>query len=114
MARRLLPKEHRFQYRTAMVLLDLDRLSIFCDSMLAVNRFGILSFKTRRHLCDNIMPSGNQAGVCTGVIDTDVSGPSIAYESAFLGIGFNPLSVYFLHSMGEPAAAIYGVEHAVE
>ena len=109
-----LPKEHRFQYRTAMVLLDLDRLSDFQGSMLAVNRLSVLSFKTHRHLCDNIVPSGNQAReFVAGVIDTDVSGPvKLLTNPHFLGIGFNPLSVYFLHSKaGEPAAAIYEVSN---
>ena len=50
---RLSPKEHRFQYRTAMVLLDLDRLADFQGSMLAVNRLSVLSFKT--HWIDNII-----------------------------------------------------------
>jgi len=111
---RLKPKEHRFKYRSAMLYLDLDRLDDFKDTLLRINRSGILSFKTKRHLCDQLCPSGEAARArVRQIYDTDVSGPvKLLTNPHCFGVGFNPLSVYFLHQGdGSPSALIYEVSN---
>jgi DUF1365 family protein len=111
---RLAPKEHRFKYRSAMLYLDLDHLDDFDGSRLQINRPGILSFKTDRHLCDDNQPSGDFARhLVTKELDVDVSGPvKLLTNPHCFGVGFNPLSVYFLHqASGSPAALIYEVSN---
>ena len=111
---RLTPKEHRFRYRSAMLFLDLDRLDDFKDGLLRINRRGLLSFKTKRHLCDDLRPSGEAArALVRKHHDIDVSGAvKLLTNPHCFGVGFNPLSVYFLHqSDGAPAALIYEVSN---
>ena len=108
------PKTHRFKYRSAMLYLDLDRLDDFDNSALRVNRPGALSFKTRRHLCDDSRPSGEEArGLVRAHLNVDVSGPvKLLTNPHCFGVGFNPLSVYFLHQAdGSPGALIYEVSN---
>ena len=73
---RLAPKVHRFQYQSAMVYLDLDRLNDFQQTALKVNQTGLLSFKTERHLCDDADPSGDAARqFASSALGVELSGP---------------------------------------
>jgi len=111
---RLAPKEHRFKYRSAMLYLDLDRLDDFKSTWLHINHLGILSFKTHRHLCDDTRPSGDAArSFAREHLAVDVSGPvKLLTNPHCFGVGFNPLSVYFLHQGdNSPAALIYEVSN---
>ena len=111
---RLAPKEHRFKYRSAMLYLDLDRLGDFKRTWLHINQLGILSFKTHRHLCDDTRPSGDAArSFARDLLAVDVSGPvKLLTNPHCFGVGFNPLSVYFLHQGdNSPAALIYEVSN---
>ncbi len=108
------PRAHKFQYPTAMVLLDLDRLDVFEGSRLAVNKKGLVSLRTERHLIDDQTPSGDQARAFVRTsLDVDVSGPVRLLTNPHVwGVGFNPLSMYFLHDRhGAPAALIYEVSN---
>ncbi|NCV53120.1 MAG: DUF1365 family protein, partial [Gammaproteobacteria bacterium] len=94
--------------------LDLDHLDDFEGTRLQINRPGILSFKTDRHLCDDNQPSGDFVRhLVTKQLDVDVSGPvKLLTNPHCFGVGFNPLSVYFLHqASGSPAALIYEVSN---
>lgn len=111
---RIAPKAHRFQYRSAMLYLDLDHLDQLRGSKLKINQPGIFSFQTKRHLCDNASPSGDSArAFVLQHLAIDVSGPVKLLTNAHCcGIGFNPLSVYFLHDTNDqPAALIYEVSN---
>jgi DUF1365 family protein len=111
---RLAPKVHRFQYQSAMVYLDLDRLNDFQQTALKVNQTGLLSFKTERHLCDDAHPSGDAARqFASSALGVELSGPvKLLTNPHCLGLGFNPLSVYFLHHHDEtPGALIYEVSN---
>ena len=111
---RLAPKVHRFQYQSAMVYLDLDRLNDFQQTALKVNQTGLLSFKTERHLCDDAHPSGDAARqFASSALGVELSGPvKLLTNPHCLGLGFNPLSVYFLHHHNEtPGALIYEVSN---
>ena len=111
--RRHAPKSHAFQYRTAMALLDLDALDSL-GGRLKVNRRGLVSFKTARHLCDDHAPSGEAAReYVRSHGDYDVSGRVLLLTNPHvLGVGFNPLSVYFLHTAtGQPSVCILEVSN---
>ena len=111
---RLAPVEHRFQYHTAMIFLDLDQLNTFESSKLKVNSRSLLSFKTAKHLCDNFNPSGEKARQAVlNEIDVDVSGAvKLLTNPHIFGVGFNPLSIYFLHKgNGDLSALIYEVSN---
>lgn len=111
---RLAPKTHRFKYRSAMLYLDLDHLDDFAGSILRINRRGALSFRTHRHLCDDQDPSGDEARTFVrSQLTIDVSGSvKLLTNPHCFGIGFNPLSVYFLHQAdGSPGALIYEVSN---
>ncbi len=111
---RLSPVEHRFQYRTAMILLDLDNLRTFKGSKLKINRRSVLSFKTKRYLCDDLNPSGNDARqLVLRETNLDVSGPvKLLTNPHIFEASFSPLSIYFLHDAdGVPSAFIYEVSN---
>ena len=111
---RLSPVEHRFQYKTAMIFLDLDQLKTFEHSNLKINGRSLLSFKTAKHLCDDVSPSGDSARQkVLSEADLDVSGAvKLLTNPHIFGVGFNPLSVYFLHTKGgKPSALIYEVSN---
>ena len=111
---RLAPKVHRFQYQSAMVYLDLDRLNDFQQTALKVNQTGLLSFKTERHLCDDADPSGDAARqFASSALGVELSGPvKLLTNPHCFELGFNPLSVYFLHHQDEtPGALIYEVSN---
>ena len=97
-----------------MLLLDLDQLDTLKATRLKVNRWGFMRFETRRHLIDDARPSGDAARQWVeGQLSVDVSGPvRLLTNPHLLGVGFNPLSVYFLHdSTGQPSALIYEVSN---
>lgn len=108
------PTPHRFEYPSAMLLLDLDQLNTLAGTRLKLNRSGLLSFKTKRHLIDDTNPSGDTARRWVRErLEVDVSGPVLLLTNPHIfGVGFNPLSVYFLHNQdGQPAALIYEVSN---
>ena len=97
-----------------MCLFDLDQLKN-SDTGIPVNQNALLSFHTKRYLCSDRHPSGEQARnfVHDRYPHLDLTGPvSLLTNPRLLGIGFNPVSVYFLHDANEqPAALIYEVSN---
>ena len=107
------PKAHGFKYPTAMALLDLDQLDQL-GKVLKVNKRALLSFRSTRHLCDDAIPSGQVARDCaSNELDHDVSGRVLLLTNPhILGVGFNPLSVYFLHTQDQqPSVCIFEVSN---
>jgi len=104
------PCHHAFEYPTAMLLVDLDRLDcVFHRPWLRLNQFGLVSLKMARHLyCTS--GSGGQAAreaVKQQHPDRDVSGRCLLLTNPHcVGIGFNPLSVYYLHTASDSPSAI--------
>lgn len=93
-----------------MLLLDLDQLHRFAKTRLKVNRRGLVSFQTTRHLIDPRIPSGEQARQFVKdhlPAAPDVSGAvQLLTNPHMFGLGFNPLSVYFLHDKDQAPAAV--------
>ncbi|MBO6519805.1 MAG: DUF1365 domain-containing protein [Rhodospirillales bacterium] len=96
--RRLRPKRHLLNYRVFSLLLDLDRLDEVeaTQSVLRINRWGVLSFHERDH--------GNGQGRLRSWVDARLR--EAGYDPALLrvrvlayprilGYVFNPLTVYF-------------------
>jgi DUF1365 family protein len=96
-----------------MALLDLDQLDQL-GRVLKVNQRALLSFRSARHLCDDVTPSGQDArDYVADQLDLDVSGRVLLLTNPhILGVGFNPLSVYFLHDRAQkPSACIFEVSN---
>ena len=110
------PAHHHFEYPTAMLLVDLDHLStLFSRRWMGLNRWGVISLRTNRHLYDTTTAGGQAArdAVCAEYPELDVSGPcQLLTNPHCLGVGFNPLSAYFLHDADtNPAAVILEVSN---
>ena len=112
---RLKPRKHRLRYRIFMLLLDLDEVDGLAQRLrlFARNRWGLLSFRDRDH-GDRI------SGVLRGWAEAHLSraglptgGPiRILSMPRVLGLGFNPLSVWFCHGPdGSLSALIYEVNN---
>lgn len=96
--RRLRPKAHLMEYRVFSLLLDLDRLDEIAgqQSILKINRWGLLSFLERDH--------GDGSGSLRPWVDLQLG--EAGFDAAalnvrvlcyprILGYVFNPLTVYF-------------------
>jgi DUF1365 family protein len=112
---RLTPFAHRFRYRVFSLLLDIDRLEETAAGLrlLALDRFGLLSFHRRDHgprdgsdlrpWVDRLLAG---AGRPRPARVTLLSFPRI------LGYAFNPLSVYFCEdASGRLESVIYEVKN---
>ena len=56
------PAHHHFEYPTAMLLVDLDHLStLFSRRWMGLNRWGVISLRTNRHLYDTTTAGGQAA-----------------------------------------------------
>lgn len=97
-----------------MCLFDLDELGRG-EVSIPVNRNGILTFQTKRHLCCDGHPSGTQARqfVRKYYPELNLDGSvTLLTNPKLFGLNFNPLSIYFLHNFQEqPAALIYEVSN---
>jgi len=112
---RVKPRVHRLRYRVFMLLLDLDEIDALAARLrlFARNRWGLLSF----HDADHGDGSGGaprawaeaqlrRAGLPTGGPIRLLAMPRV------LGLGFNPLSVWFCHGPdGALSAVIYAVRN---
>lgn len=112
---RLKPRRHRLRYRIFMLLLDLDEIDGLAarSRLFARNRWGLLSFRDADHGDRDGGPLKawaeghlSRAGLPTG-------GPvRILTMPRILGLGFNPLSVWFCHARdGSLSALIYEVSN---
>jgi hypothetical protein len=112
---RLKPRRHRLRYALFMLLLDLDKIDDLAarSRLFARNRWGLLSFRDADH--------GDGSGGSLRVwaeshlarAGLPVGGPiRLLAMPRVLGLGFNPLSVWFCHRKdGTLSALIYEVRN---
>jgi len=113
---RLRPVRHRFSYRVASLLIDLDRLDEAAQQsrLFAVNRAGLFSFREIDHGECNGESLSRYVRRVAAERGIELSGGRIlllCYPRLF-GYTFNPLSIYFCYSAsGELALLIYEVRN---
>jgi hypothetical protein len=107
---RLRPHPHRFSYRVAPVLIDLNRLQEADGAarLFSVNRFNLVSFHERDHgPCDG---TPLRAHVEAQLAARGVAGPLgrillLAYPRC-LSVVFNPLAIYYAFDRQERLAGV--------
>jgi len=112
---RLKPRRHALRYRIFMLLLDLDELDALDRGLklFSLRRFNLTGFDPRRHGDGSATPLKQQveaqlaaAGIAHGGSVQMLAMPRI------LGMGFNPLTVYFCHAAdGALSAILYEVNN---
>jgi DUF1365 family protein len=112
---RLKPRRHALRYRIFMLLLDLDELEVLDRGLklFSLQRFNLVGFDPRRHGDGSDAPLKAQveaqlaaAGIAHGGSVRMLAMPRI------LGLGFNPLTVYFCHRPdGALSAILYEVNN---
>ena len=111
---RLRPVPHRFTYRVFSLLLDLDRLdeAARLTPLFSIGRFNLLSFHPADHGAGAEAPLRGRIEALLGERGVDVVGGRILLlcHPRVLGIGFNPLSVYFAYG---PDGRLAGIVHEV-
>lgn len=116
MHRRLLPFAHRFRYRIATFLLDLDALPALDRRLrlFAHNRAGVFSVHDRDHGPRDGTPLRPWIeGHCRAAgIDLDGGPIGMLCLPRILGFVFNPITVYFCHDRaGALRAVLYEVRN---
>lgn len=116
MHRRMHAHSYRFRYRVFSLLLDIDRLddTAAASSVFSRNRFNLLSFYDRDHLPDGAVDLRDWAeGVLAGAgIDGTRLRIRLLCFPRVLGMGFNPLSLWYCESpQGDPVAVIAEVRN---
>lgn len=112
---RLKPRRHSLRYRVFMLLLDLDELpGLDRDlKLFSTRRFNLVGFDPRRHGDGSATPLKQQ-------VETQLAAAGIAHGGPIrllampriLGLGFNPLAVYFCHRPdGALSAVLYEVNN---
>jgi hypothetical protein len=112
---RLRPFAHRFRYATFSLLLDIDRLEEACAGLrlLALDRFGPLSFHRRDHGARD----GSELRPWVDARLAEAGRPPAARVRLLsfpriLGYAFNPLSVYFCEdAAGRLESVVYEVKN---
>lgn len=112
---RLKPVGHRFTYRVASLVVDLDRLGEAerLSPLFSIGRFNLYGFKEADHgPRDGSSLRAHVDGLCErGGIDRPDRVLLLCYPRV-LGFVFNPLSVYFgLGADGRPTVVIYEVRN---
>jgi uncharacterized protein len=99
--RRLEPVEHSFRYRVQMALLDLDELPEAFDRhpLWSARRAAPVRFRRSDYLGDPRNPLADSARALVAErVGHRPAGPvRLLTTPRFLGLGFNPVSFYFLH-----------------
>lgn len=112
---RLKPRRHALRYRIFMLLLDLDELPELDRSLrlFSLRRFNLVGFDPRRHGDGSATPLKQQ-------VETQLAAAGIAHGGPIrllampriLGLGFNPLTIYFCHRAdGALSAVLYEVNN---
>ena len=98
---RLGPAPHSFGYRVFMPLFDLDELPDLLDSipLWSARRIAPAWFRSGDYLPGDDAPLIERArGVVAAELGNRPPGPvRVLANPRYLGVGFNPLSLYFLH-----------------
>lgn len=112
---RLKPRRHALRYRIFMLLLDLDELEALDQGLrlFSLKRFNLVGFDPRRHGDGSATPLKAQ-------VEAQLSAAGVAHGGAvrmlamprILGLGFNPITVFFCHRAdGALSAILYEVNN---
>ncbi len=112
---RLKPRKHALRYRIFMLLLDLEELEGIDRrlKLFSLQRFNLVSFDPTSHGDGSTTPLKTQ-------VETQLAAAGIAYGGPvrmlamprILGMGFNPITVYFCHRPdGALSAILYEVNN---
>jgi DUF1365 family protein len=112
---RMRPVEHRFSYRVAAMLIDIDRLEEAnrASALFSVNANNLFSF----HEADHGPRDGSSLRVHVDAMmrEAGLQRPArveLLCYPAFLGYEFNPLSVFYCRDAdGQPTALLYQVHN---
>ncbi|WP_067583539.1 DUF1365 domain-containing protein [Endozoicomonas ascidiicola] len=114
MHNRLKPKKHRFSYRVASWLIDLDELDELAGSQrfFSRNRFNAVSFYDGDYGDGSDLPLKTQISrlLQQHGIDSPDTVRLLCYPR-IMGYTFNPLAVYFCYSNGQLTAIVYEVSN---
>lgn len=112
---RLKPRRHALRYRIFMLLLDLDELEALDRGLrlFSVRRFNLAGFDPRRHGDGSATPLKAQVEAQLAAAGIAHGGPvRMLAMPQILGMGFNPLTVYFCHEAdGGLSAILYEVNN---
>lgn len=112
---RLKPRRHSLRYRIFMLLLDLDELETLDRDLklFSLKRFNLTGFNPRRHGDGSDTPLKAQVEAQLAAAGIAHGGPvRILAMPRILGMGFNPLTVYFCHRPdGALSAILYEVNN---
>lgn len=115
MHHRIRPKRHRFVYRLATLLIDIDRLRE-ADRRLwlfSVERFNLFSFRNRDHGPRNgkALRPWVEAELERAGFNPSPARIFLLAMPRFLGYVFNPLSIYFCYDEERLFAIVYEVKN---
>lgn len=112
---RLKPRRHGLRYRIFMLLLDLDELDALDRGLklFSLKRFNLAGFDPRKHGDGSATPLKAQVEAQLAAAGIAHGGPvRMLAMPRILGMGFNPLTVYFCHSAdGALSAILYEVNN---
>ena len=112
---RLKPRRHALRYRIFMLLLDLDELEALDRGLklFSLKRFNLTGFNPRRHGDGSATPLKAQVEAQLSAAGIAHGGPvRMLAMPQILGLGFNPLTVYFCHRPdGALSALLYEVNN---
>ncbi|MBI1197685.1 MAG: DUF1365 family protein [Phenylobacterium sp.] len=109
------PRRHALRYRIFMLLLDLDELAALDKGLklFSLGRFNLVGFDPRRHGDGSATPLKQQVESQLAAAGIAHGGPiRILAMPRILGMGFNPLTVYYCHREdGALSAILYEVNN---
>ena len=112
---RLKPRKHALRYRIFMLLLDLDELEMLDQSLklFSLRRFNLVSFDPSSHGDGSATPLKIQVEAQLATAGIAHGGPvRMLAMPRILGIGFNPITVFFCHRPdGALSAILYEVNN---
>jgi len=112
---RLKPRVHKLRYRIFMLLLDLDELSALDRGLklFSLKRFNLVGFDPDRHGDGSGRPLKAQVEAQLAAAGIAHGGPvRMLAMPRILGMGFNPLTVYYCHRPdGALSAILYEVNN---
>ncbi len=112
---RLRPRRHSLRYRIFMLLLDLDELDALDRGLrlFSLKRFNLTGFDPSRHGDGSATPLKAQVEAQLAAAGIAHGGPiRMLAMPRILGMGFNPITVYFCHRPdGALSAILYEVNN---
>ncbi|MBU1377426.1 MAG: DUF1365 domain-containing protein [Alphaproteobacteria bacterium] len=112
---RLKPRRHSLRYRIFMLLLDLDEVETLDKDLklFSLKRFNLTGFDPRKHGDGSTTPLKAQVEAQLAAAGIAHGGPILMLAMPrILGLGFNPLTVYWCHrSDGALSAILYEVNN---